>query len=628
MAIDAAIVALMFYASFVLRTDQYPLGAQWTKAFVRLVGLVVLARLVAFDAFAVYRVAVRYISIRDAAAIGVAVLVSTTFIIAFIAIVRHPMIPLSVCVINALLDFVALAGSRIVYRLYREAGPGGGRPLNLRRILVIGAGRRGAALAREIRERTREGLILVGFLDDDPAKRHQLIQGAPVLGTTFDAERIVESHNVDEIIIAISAARGHQIREITRRCETTPARLRISPGYAELDAQNLFANLRDVQVEDLLQREPVRVNMEEISAYLRDEVVLITGGGGSIGAELARQIAAVGPDHLILLGHGENSIFEVAEELRTKTDVPLSTVIADVRDYDRLLRVFQRYRPTVVFHAAAHKHVPLMELNPEEAITNNVLGTRNLARIAKLSRVKRFVMISTDKAVNPTSIMGASKRVAERVIQREAIDSETEFATVRFGNVLGSRGSVVPTMRAQIARGGPVTVTHPEVTRYFMTIPEAVQLVIQAGAMGGHGTVYVLDMGEPVKIMDLAHTLIRLSGLVPEKDIKIEITGLRPGEKLKEELLTDVEATSVTRHERIFEADLAPPPVEDLDGHVDALIEAARTADLPRVLQHLQELVPRFRCNEILAALAASPSVSRQVDTGKGVNVTDGQATT
>lgn len=594
MGIDATISALMFYIAFCLRTDQYPLGPAWTRAYLILVGLVIAYRLLVLNLFGVYRIAVRYTSTRDVLAIAAAVAVSTALLITTIVILRRPMIPLSVCVICALLDFLALAGVRTGYRFYFEVRPFMPKHGPRRRILLIGAGRRGAALAREIRERSHEGLELVGFLDDDPAKRNQLIQGAPVLGTTNDVEGVVARYRVDEIIIAISAARGHQIREITKRCAHVPARLRISPGFAVVEESNLLEHLRDVQLEDLLQREPVKINVEEVARYLRDQVVLITGAGGSIGAELARQIAAIGPKELILLGHGENSIFEIAQELEQSFRLPVSTVIADVRDYERCLRVFQRYCPNVVFHAAAHKHVPLMELNPEEAITNNVLGTRNIARIAKLTGVRRFVLISTDKAVNPTSIMGASKRVAERVIQAEAIESTTEFATVRFGNVLGSRGSVVPVMLSQIARGGPVTVTHPDVTRYFMTIPEAAQLVIQAGALGGNGTVYVLDMGEPVKIIDLARSLIRLSGLIPDKDIKIEFTGLRPGEKLTEELLTEAEATTVTRHARIFQADLSPPPVDNLDGHVDALIKAAQDGDLASLLHYLAILVPRF----------------------------------
>lgn len=624
MAVDAAISAVAFYLAFSLRTDQYPLGPAWTKAWLVLVGVLIVFRLASLSVLGVYRIAVRHTGVRDALYVAMAVAISTALLIGFVLLVRRPMIPLSVCVIAALLDFVALTGSRIGYRLYHEARPFSRNASTRRRILVIGAGRRGAALAREIRERSHEGLSLVGFLDDDPAKQRQLIQGVPVLGTSHDAQRIVEEREVDELIIAISAARGHQIQEITHRCEAVPARLRISPGFSELDNRNLFANLRDVQVEDLLQREPVKVEMDDISGYLAGQTVLITGAGGSIGAELARQIAAVEPAHIVLMGHGENSIFEVAEELRTRLHGAdgggggprLSTVIADVRDAARVLRVFETYKPSVVFHAAAHKHVPLMELNPEEAITNNVEGTRNLARAAKQTGARRFVMISTDKAVNPTSIMGASKRVAERVIQRESSDSSTRFATVRFGNVLGSRGSVVPLMRGQIARGGPVLVTHPDVTRYFMTIPEAVQLVIQAGAMDGQGAVYVLDMGQPVRIMDLAHSLIRLSGLVPEKDIQVKITGLRPGEKLTEELLTAAEATNVTRHERIFHADLSPPPVDDVDEHVDALIDAAHRGDVPELLRRMCRMVPNFKCDTRLAESAGLPADLSQNDVG------------
>jgi FlaA1/EpsC-like NDP-sugar epimerase len=348
-------------------------------------------------------------------------------------------------------------------------------------------------------------------------------------------------------------------------------------------------------VEDLMLREPVRVDREAIAAYLKGERVLITGGGGSIGGELVRQVAAAGPAELLILGHGENSVFEIEQEMKLDFGVVPTCMICDTRDLGRLRRLFTEHRPSVVFHAAAHKHVPLMESSPEEAITNNVLGTRNLARVATEFGVRRFVMISTDKAVNATSVMGVSKRIAERVIQAESYRSETEFATVRFGNVLGSRGSVIPTMRRQLAKGGPVTVTHPDMKRYFMTIPEAVQLVIQAGALGGNGRIYILDMGKPVRIMDLAQNLIRLSGLVPGKDIQIEITGLRPGEKLFEELLTEEESTNVTRHARIMSATPSDLPVDDFDEHTDALIAAAQCGDKKNMFRLIQLLAPTYK---------------------------------
>ncbi|NLI00137.1 MAG: polysaccharide biosynthesis protein [Chthonomonadales bacterium] len=615
MATDALLSAGSFYVAFSLRTDQFPLGPVWTKAFVQMLPFILALRLLALYGFGVYRIMVRYTSSSDALLLAYSTFVSTALILVYAMFVHWSRIPNTVVVIDGFINFIAVAMSRFGYRMFYDARGGTlfVRPSKRRRVLIVGAGRRGAALAREVRRRAHEGLVLIGFIDDDPAKQNQLIQGAPVLGTSQEAPEIIATHKVDEAIIAISAAKGFQVREITRRLESVPVRLRISPGFAELDESELLTHLRDVEVEDLLQREPVSVDVEEIAAYLSGARVLITGAGGSIGSELVRQISLAGPEELILLGHGENSVFEIEEEMRTRLNglsagrrVPrLTCVIADIRDYDRVLRVMKETAPTVVFHAAAHKHVPLMELNPEEAITNNVLGTRNLARAASLVGVRRFVMISTDKAVNPTSIMGASKRVAERVIQAESARSQTDFAMVRFGNVLGSRGSVVPVMKRQIERGGPVTVTHPDVTRYFMTIPEAVQLVIQAGAMGGNGTIYVLDMGEPVKIMDLAHSLIRLSGLIPDRDIKIVITGLRPGEKLHEELLTDEEGTSLTKHARIFVAAQTPAPVEDVDYHLDALIEAAQTGDHARMLAELTLLAPSYTCGGIVAGVSA-----------------------
>ncbi len=599
---DAALSTASFYVAFGLRTDQFPLGPAWSKAFIQLLPFVLALRLLSLHFFGVHRIAVRHTGSNDAIMIARATAFSTLLIFVYVRFLHWSKMPNTVLVIDACINYLAVVMARFAYRTVYEARGSilGRKPKVRRRVLIIGAGRRGAALAREVRRRAHEGLVLVGFLDDDPNKQNQLIQGAPVLGTSSQGPDIISAERVDEAIIAISAARGAQIREITRRLESIPVRLRISPGFLELDDSELFSNLRDVQVEDLLQRPPIKVDVDEIAAYLAGARVLITGAGGSIGSELVRQIATVGPEHVILMGHGENSVFEIEEEMKRMTDggrraFGLSAVIADIRDFDRVLRVMRQTRPTVVFHAAAHKHVPLMELNPEEAITNNVLGTRNLARAATLTGVHRFVMISTDKAVNPTSIMGASKRAAERVIQAESERSDTEFATVRFGNVLGSRGSVVPVMRRQIERGGPVTVTHPDVTRYFMTIPEAVQLVIQAGAMGGKGAIYVLDMGEPVRIMDLAHSLIRLSGLVPEQDIQITITGLRPGEKLQEELLTAEEGTSMTKHARIFMAAQSPPPVEDMDGHIDALIAAAQRGDECAMMRYLTLIVPSYK---------------------------------
>jgi FlaA1/EpsC-like NDP-sugar epimerase len=434
-------------------------------------------------------------------------------------------------------------------------------------------------------------------------------------------------------------------------CEALPVRLRISPGFRSASGANAAPTLRDLSVEDLLRRPPVRVNVEEVAGYLTGERVLITGAGGSIGSELCRQVATMNPESLLLLGRGENSIFQIHQELQGR-GVDAVPLVADVKDAARLEQIFQRFRPTVVFHAAAHKHVPMMEAHPEEAVTNNILGTRNMARLAARHGVNCFVMISTDKAVNPTSVMGASKRVAELIVQAEAQRSSIQafrlsgvqasnrdrvpaqrvadrqgesgipvpsdhpvypvhpcelsecptperlgaprFMAVRFGNVLGSRGSVVPTMRRQIQQGGPVTVTHPEMVRYFMTIPEAVLLLLQAGALGAAGEIFMLDMGDPVKIVDLARDLIRLSGLVPDRDIAIQFTGLRPGEKLYEELLTAAEDATVTRHEKIFVAAPAPVDAERVNAAVEALTELATEGDAYGIRMLLRELVPTY----------------------------------
>jgi FlaA1/EpsC-like NDP-sugar epimerase len=364
----------------------------------------------------------------------------------------------------------------------------------------------------------------------------------------------VSKHQIDEIIVAMPSAPGRTIRSVVDSCKNLKVSMKILPGVYELvDGKVSVKQLRDIQIEDLLGREPVHLDLESIGAYLTNQTVLVTGAGGSIGSEICRHIARFKPKSIVLLGHGENSIFEIEQELKRKyPNQHTVAVIADIRNEDRINKVFEGYKPDVVFHAAAHKHVPLMEANPEEALSNNVFGTRNVARAADRYGAERFVLISTDKAVNPVSVMGMSKRVAEMVVQSIGANSKTKFMAVRFGNVLGSRGSVVPIFRRQIAEGGPVTVTHPDMTRYFMTIPEAVQLVIQAGAMGQGGEIFVLDMGEPVRITQLAEDIIRLSGLEPGSDIEIVYTGVRPGEKMFEETLTRDEQAMATKHNKIY----------------------------------------------------------------------------
>ena len=462
--------------------------------------------------------------------------------------------------------------------------------------LIIGAGDAGATIAREIERYHKRSRKVIGFIDDDEAKFNRLMGGVRILGNRHDIPSIVKENKVKEIIIAMPSVTRNEIRNIMEICSPLKCKVNTLPGmYQLLDDEVLVSHLHPVSIEDLLERDEVRLDMDIVEHYIRDKVVLVTGAGGSIGSEICRQIMRVGPKMLLLLGHGENSIYLINQELKNiYKDGPIIPIIADIRDKQQLDQIFTQYNPQVVFHAAAHKHVPLMEIQPMAAVLNNIYGTRNVADVAGRHGVERFVMISTDKAVNPTSVMGATKRVAEKVIISMNDTYDTKYITVRFGNVLGSRGSVIPLFKKQIEAGGPVTVTDPEMTRYFMTIPEASQLVLQAGAMGKGGEVFLLDMGEPVKIIDLARNMIRLSGLEPDKDIHIKITGLRPGEKKYEELLTSEEGTNRTNHTKIFEAAL-----DTVDR--DWLMEKIGTFDSCEtdmdVIGVLQDIIPTYTPN-------------------------------
>ena len=462
--------------------------------------------------------------------------------------------------------------------------------------LIIGAGDAGATIAREIERYHKRSRKVIGFIDDDESKFNRLMGGVRILGNRHDIPSIVKENKVKEIIIAMPSVTRNEIRKIMEICSPLKCKVNTLPGmYQLLDDEVLVSHLHPVSIEDLLERDEVRLDMDIVEHYIRDKVVLVTGAGGSIGSEMCRQIMRVGPKQLLLLGHGENSIYLINQELKNiYKDGPIIPIIADIRDKQQLDQIFTQYNPQVVFHAAAHKHVPLMEIQPMAAVLNNIYGTRNVADVAGRHGVERFVMISTDKAVNPTSVMGATKRVAEKVIISMNDTYDTKYITVRFGNVLGSRGSVIPLFKKQIEAGGPVTVTDPEMTRYFMTKPEASQLVLQAGAMGKGGEVFLLDMGEPVKIIDLARNMIRLSGLEPDKDIHIKITGLRPGEKKYEELLTSEEGTNRTNHTKIFEA-----PLDTVDR--DWLIDKIATFDSCEtdmdVIGVLQDIIPTYTPN-------------------------------
>ena len=470
-----------------------------------------------------------------------------------------------------------------------------------KRVMIIGAGQGGESIAREIKRNMNLPIEVVGFLDDADEKQGQIIHGIKVVGKTEKLDELCKIYEIDEIIIAIPSASGKELRRIVKLCQNTNIRFKTLPGLQDLIAGKLVSlQLKDIAIEDLLRRAPSEINLAEIAAYITGKTLLVTGAGGSIGSEICRQILPFQPEKLLLLGHGENSIYTIHQELLRSPDLGntvLLPIITDVQDKDKIDYIFSSFRPDIVFHAAAHKHVPMMELNPEESVKNNVCGTFNVAEAAHKYHVERFVMISTDKAVNPTSVMGASKRTAEKIVKCFAKRSTTRFVAVRFGNVLGSRGSVIPMFKSQIERGGPITITHPNMIRYFMTIPEASKLVIQAGAYGKGGEVFILDMGEPVKILDLAEDLIRLAGLEVGKDIEIKFTGIRPGEKLYEELLTASEGITATKNKKIFIAKPEEVNEEELMMQVNKLKEAAFRANPREVIEAYKVIVPTFSPN-------------------------------
>jgi FlaA1/EpsC-like NDP-sugar epimerase len=501
----------------------------------------------------------------------------------------------SVIMLDLFTTIMLLSGLRMLIRLYHEEFFAESRGA-LRRFLIIGAGNAGEALLRELMRRKDTPYQVVGFVDDDPAKYRMKIHGVPVLGTVEQLPQICQKYSIDEIAIAIPSATPKQMRRVVQICQGTKLRFSTVPSITDIASGKLrVSQIRDVDINDLLGREEVKLDVEGIQRFLRGKTILVTGAGGSIGSEMCRQVCGFGPRCLLLLEQAENPLFFIEGELRkTFPNVPLEPLICDITDRVRVDQIFDRYRPEVVIHAAAHKHVPLMELNPGEAIKNNVIGTMNVANAADRIGSEHFVMISTDKAVNPTSIMGSSKRIAEMYIQDLNNTSKTHFVTVRFGNVLGSNGSVVPIFKKQIAEGGPVTVTHPEMRRYFMTIPEASQLVLQAAAIGKGGEIFVLDMGEPVKIVDLARDLITLSGFRPGEDIEIVFTGLRPGEKLFEELSIAGEDMVPTVHPKIAVWKNIPKDRQFLRTHIQQLIEAAYAQDRRRIVELIKILIPQY----------------------------------
>ena len=570
---DIVTIVIVAFISLFIRFDGH-IEPQYINQMVDALPLLLISYMLMFLIMHLYTRIWRYAGMREVLAVFVATTIGTALFYSSMFVFGKSL-PRSVYFITWFLTTGAVGMGRMLLHYvalhYSSGDDGESGQVNT---LIIGAGDAGATIAREIERYHKRSRRVIGYVDDDMFKHNRLMNGFRILGNREDIPALVAKYKVEEIIIAMPSVKRDIIQEIMEICSPLKCKINILPGmYQLLDDEVLVSHLHPVSIEDLLERDEIQLDTSKVETYLKDKVVLVTGAGGSIGSEICRQVLRVKPKKLLLLGHGENSIYLIHQELRNiAPQDTLVPIIADIRDKNQLEQIFKNYNPDVVFHAAAHKHVPLMEIQPIAAVLNNIYGTRNVADVAGAHGVDRFVMISTDKAVNPTSVMGATKRVAEKVVLGMNHTYDTKFITVRFGNVLGSRGSVIPLFRKQIEAGGPVTVTDPEMTRYFMTIPEASQLVLQAGAMGKGGEVFLLDMGEPVKIIDLARNMIRLSGLEPDKDIHIKITGLRPGEKKYEELLTSEEGTNRTNHTKIFEA-----PLDTVDR--DWLIDKIATFD-------------------------------------------------
>ncbi len=605
-AVDGVLVALAYWLAYQLRFDgEQGVPGRYENLFDATIVPVVVGSLLVFSVAGLYAKWWRYVTQRDYVKILQAVVAAAALLPAYVALVKPETIgeppapvtsvtaPSGVIALYFLIMLASIAGARFIARSIHERPLTGFRARKgARGLLIVGAGDGGRLVLREILRNPELGLKPVGFVDDDPTKRRLRIDGVKVLGATTDLPRILEEAEPDEVTIAIPSAPGTVRAAVVRACRERGIPVRTLPTVFELlqsGASNAVRQVRDVQVEDILGREPVRMELDRVGAYLNGEVVLVTGAGGSIGKELSRQIARVGPRKLVLLDHAEDNLFTIQRELEHDRHVHPSTldaVLADCKEEERMREVFAEFRPTIVFHAAAYKHVGLMEHNPVEAVRNNAIATRLMARIAGQSRVKTFLLVSTDKAVTPATVMGASKALAEFAIEAEqARFAHTRYCSVRFGNVLGSSGSVVPIFRRQIALGGPVTVTDERMTRYFMTIPEAVQLIIRAGGLtraapppdeseeeeAPRSDIYVLEMGEPVNIMDLAKTMIELSGLDPDRDIAIEVIGRRPGEKLHEELFNPYERPQPTPAEKILRAERERRHPEAVDAMFDQI---------------------------------------------------------
>lgn len=602
---DIIIVTMSLYIALLLKYD-FIVDARYMKLFKVSIIPVVVFMIIFNRIFNLYNNMWKYASIDELLSIVYSVSLTNIVFIVYSYILSHMNItktvfyrfPYTVHIIFWMLCIILLGGTRFAYRAsYEKKKNMESANENRIKLLIIGAGDAAATLIKEIRRSKKLNYDIIGLIDDDSEKLGRLIYGIKIVGNRNDINKFCSENSIGEIIVAMPSALEEDRKEIFNICKNTKCKLRTFPSISDIiDGKFNMKKIRDVSIEDLLGRDEVKLNTENIEKYIKGKNVLVTGGGGSIGSELCRQISKFNPDTLVILDIYENNAYDLQMELNYKCpNLNKEVIIASIRDKSRLDEIFEKYKPDVVFHAAAHKHVPLMEVNPMEAIKNNVLGTFNVLKCCDEYNVKKFVQISTDKAVNPTNIMGATKRFCELMVQAFDKISRTEFVAVRFGNVLGSNGSVIPLFKKQIAHGGPVTVTHPDINRFFMTIPEAAQLVIQAGAMAHGGEIFVLDMGKPVKIVDLAKDLITLSGFNPESDIKIEFTGLRPGEKLYEELLMNEVALTSTEHEKIHVEKPMNIDMSFIEKSINDFKDVLKENDKEKIYKVMAEKVPTYK---------------------------------
>jgi FlaA1/EpsC-like NDP-sugar epimerase len=601
---QAVLIVLTYYASFFLRLDP-DFDAASRAMFWQTLPFVLVIKLVLSYQCGLMHGWWRYVGISDLLDISKASLLSSSLIFCLVeAVLRLPGYPRSVVVIDLFLTIMVLGGARFAVRAYTERARSYGAQRNT---LVVGAGEAGSAIVRELKQNSALNYNPVGFVDDDLSKKGVKIHGVKVLGGTDALRELVMEHHINCVMIAIPQAKGRLIERIIAKCRECKVDFKILPPIGELiNKPPSVSQVRQLRVEDLLEREPVALDMDQIRGRIEDKVLLVTGAGGSIGSELVRQAAALNPRQLVLLDRSENDLFKLGHELSRKfPQLDYVPVVGDIQDVTLLRDVFATHRPQSVFHAAAYKHVPMMERNCFQAITNNIFGTYNVALLSRQYRVEDFVLISSDKAVNPTNIMGVTKRVAELIMQGLQEDGTTRFMAVRFGNVLGSNGSALPLFEQQIAAGGPVTVTHPDARRYFMTIPEAVQLVLQASSMGRGGEIFVLDMGEPVRILDLVRNLIRLSGLEPDRDIKIDFVGLRPGEKMFEELKLEGEDVKPTAHEKIRLLTGSRTTFEQMSAWLDELSMLVQAKNVHGLVTKLVTIVPEYWPSPEIISLGA-----------------------